>query len=93
MTDRTYAEDRHSGFCPEEQERREEISETGSLSPISIKSESRSSITSERTQTLSVVKRQVCDAGVGPGIHSELERGPSCVQTCSGAHTVSTSQP
>lgn len=93
MTDRTYAEDRHSGFCPEEQKRREEISETGSLSPISIKSESRSSITSERTQTLSVVKRQVCDAGVGPGIHSELERGPSCVQTCSGAHTVSTSQP
>lgn len=93
MPDRTYAEDRHSGFCPEEQERREEISETGSLSPISIKSESRSSITSERTQTLSVVKRQVCDAGVGPGIHSELERGPSCVQTCSGAHTVSTSQP
>lgn len=23
-----------------------------------------------------MVKRQVCDASVGPGIHSDLERGP-----------------
>ena len=30
--DRTYAEDGHSGFCCEEQERREKVNETGSLS-------------------------------------------------------------
>lgn len=76
MTDWTYAEDGHSGFCCEEQERRERVNETGNLSAISIKSEFKSSVTLGRTQTLSMVKRQVCDASVSPDIHRDLESGP-----------------
>lgn len=37
-----------------------------------------------------MIKRQVCDASVGPDIHSDLERGP---QGHSGAHAVSTPKP